>query len=104
MFPWPGRAEASTRAVVVLAAVSAATLVPVGASATSQRRNIVQMSGRGGRQFKTLVALAERAGRAGTLEAKARSRSLRPLMPRSRRFLSRRSLRSRAIATSSAPA
>lgn len=56
-------------AVAALAAVSVAAMVPVAASATNQRRNIVQDAAAAG-QFKTLLALAEQAGLAGALEGK----------------------------------
>src|SRR4051794_16790071 len=56
-------------ALVALAAVSAAAILPVAASATSQKRDIVQTAAAAG-QFKTLLALAKQAGLAGTLEGK----------------------------------
>jgi uncharacterized surface protein with fasciclin (FAS1) repeats len=56
-------------AIALLAAVSAAAFGSVAASATTRQPNIVKTAAAAG-QFKTLLALAEQAGLASTLEGK----------------------------------
>jgi len=52
-----------------LAAASLSMLLPAASSGASGERNIVRTAAAAG-QFKTLIALLEKAGLAGTLEAK----------------------------------
>lgn len=56
-------------AIIVVVAISVAVIGSVGASAMSQQRNIVQTATAAG-QFRTLLALAKRAGLVATLEGK----------------------------------